>query len=417
MNKFIKKLIASFVILTFVTSLIAPAKVGAQSTVGLPVPGSVVPTTSSFSPAMIKGINLYPDNPLKFDFIIDKGDTNFNDEEFKKESTKLIKYFLASLTVPEDEMWVNLSPYEKNRIVPEDFGKTEMGRDLLAQDYMLKQLTASLMNPEADLGGEFWKRVYAKAKEKYGTTDIPMDTFNKIWIVPEKAVVYEHEKGAFVVKSHLKVMLEEDYIALEANKNSTKHGLGDVKKEDLKVVSGVQSEIIKDLLIPEIEKEVNEGKTFANLRQIYNSVILASWYKQALKETLLGQVYVDQKKTKGVEVDDKTINEKIYNQYVESFKKGVYNYIKEDYDPQTQAIIPRKYFSGGVELSPQIEPTDQVSGNDLAQTSEVKKVEVDLASISDEAPNVNHNERTAEDILSEADRFFQDIHDVDQFET
>ena len=42
-----------------------------------------------------------------------------------------------------------------------------------------------------------------------------MNTFNKIWIVPEKAVVYEHGQTAFVVESHLKVMLEEDYVALE----------------------------------------------------------------------------------------------------------------------------------------------------------------------------------------------------------
>ena len=41
-----------------------------------------------------------------------------------------------------------------------EFGQTEMGRDLLAQDYMLKQLTASLMYPEKELGQEFWNRVY-----------------------------------------------------------------------------------------------------------------------------------------------------------------------------------------------------------------------------------------------------------------
>ena len=32
-----------------------------------------------------------------------------------------------------------------------------------------------------------------------------MDTFNKIWIVPETTRIYEHAKGAFIVESHLKV--------------------------------------------------------------------------------------------------------------------------------------------------------------------------------------------------------------------
>ena len=65
--------------------------------------------------------------------------------KLKEEADKLIKYFLASLTVPEDELWVNLSPYEEGRIISKKFGQTEMGRDLLAQDYILKQLTASMM--------------------------------------------------------------------------------------------------------------------------------------------------------------------------------------------------------------------------------------------------------------------------------
>lgn len=76
-------------------------------------------------------------------------------------------------------------------------------------------------------------------------------------------------------------------------------------------------------------------------------MILATWYKQALRESLLGQVYVNQKKLKGVEVDDKEIKEKVYEQYLEAFKKGVYNYIKEDEDPAAHKMMSRKYFSGG----------------------------------------------------------------------
>jgi hypothetical protein len=72
---------------------------------------------------------------------------------------------------------VNLSPYESDRIIPEGFGFTEMGRDLLAQDYMLKQLVASLIYPEQDLGQEFWQRVYDRAAKEYGTTNIPINTF------------------------------------------------------------------------------------------------------------------------------------------------------------------------------------------------------------------------------------------------
>ena len=38
----------------------------------------------------------------------------------------------------------------------------------------------------------------------------------------------------------------------------------------------------------------------------------------------------------------------IYQQYLKAFKKGVYNYIKEEPDPISGQAMPRKYFSGGV---------------------------------------------------------------------
>ena len=48
-----------------------------------------------------------------------------------------------------------------------------------------------------------------------------------------------------------------------------------------------------------------------------------------------------------MDVEDPQIKEKIYGQYLQAFKKGVYNYIKEEYDPVSQEVLPRQYFSGG----------------------------------------------------------------------
>ncbi len=346
-NNLIYKTISLFITFNFLVGSIFPAGVSAQTIAQLSSLNIAIQPGVVFNPATIKGITLYPDNPLKFDFIIDQGDTHLQGEEFKKEAAKLIKYFMASLTVPEDQTWVNLSPYEKDRIIPKDFSATEMGQDMLVQDYLLKQLTASMMHPESELGKTFWNRVYQKTQEKFGTKDIPVNTFNKIWIMPEKAFVYEHNKGAFIVGSHLKVMLEEDYLALEHNKNNPNNAIG-VDAQKLTKLDEISTQIIREVLIPEIEKEVNEGKTFANLRQIYNSMILATWYKQALKESILGQVYADKNKINGIKSQDQDIKEKVYNQYLETFKKGAYDFIKEDYDPQTQTVIPRKYFSGGI---------------------------------------------------------------------
>lgn len=290
-------------------------------------------------PVIVKGLRVHPENPILFDFIVDTGNSGLstNDPQLKIESTKLIKYFLASLTIPEDDLWVNLSPYEKNLIIPDQLGQTEMGRDMLAEDYMLKQITASLIYPEKNLGKEFWNRVYAKAQERYGTNEIPVNTFNKVWIVADKAKVYVHENTAFVVASHLKVMLEEDYLALSRH--------SDPERSEGEESHSITSKIIRSIILPELEKEVNTGKNFANLRQIFHSMILAAWYKKNFKEALLNQVYSNKDKINGVDVADKTVKEKIYNKYLKAYKKGVFNYIKEDI--QNGQTIPRKYFSGG----------------------------------------------------------------------
>ena len=58
--------------------------------------------------------------------------------------------------------------------------------------------------------------MYALAAKKYGMTDIAVNTFNKVWILPQKAIVYENAKAgtAYVIENRLKVMLEEDYLSL-----------------------------------------------------------------------------------------------------------------------------------------------------------------------------------------------------------
>ena len=344
-KKRLKQFLCLAVIFLFFINTLGPIPSAQAQEFYLPVPGVMVHLSPPLDPPMLKGIKVHPDNPFRFDFILDQGDGS---KELKNEATRLIKYFLASLTVPEKDLWVNLSPYEKDRIIPRSFGLTEMGRDLLAEDYMLKQITASLIYPEDQIGKKFWKRVYEEASRKYGTTNIPVNTFNKVWIVPEKAVVYENAKAgtAYIVESKLKVMLEQDYLSLQ--KHAYIGGAEGVSSSDL----GCQ--IIREIVIPELTREANEDKNFVKLRQVYNSLILAAWYKKKIKDSILRQVYADKNKISGVgyknSLGDESDIEAIYQRYLQAFKKGVYNYIKEEEDPITQQMVPRKYFSGGFDL-------------------------------------------------------------------
>jgi len=278
-KSYVFRFLSTFMIFIFLSySIIMPSY--AQSIINLPVPGTMVMLSPAFTPVLLKGMTLYLDAPFKFDFIIDNGNTGLTQNELKAEAEKLVRYFLAAMTIPEDDLWVNLSPHEGDRIIPDGLSRTELGRDLLVQDYLLKQLSASLIYPEEELGAQFWEKIYAKAGELYGTTEIPVNTFNKIWIVPERATVYEHEQTVYVVDTHLKVLVDSDYQAMK---------MGKVESDTMEM----GGDIFRKLILPEIEKEVNEGENFALLRQIYHSLILAQWYKNTIKDSLMSRFFID----------------------------------------------------------------------------------------------------------------------------
>jgi hypothetical protein len=75
----------------------------------LPQPGQMVALSPAYNPPILKGLKVHPDNPFRFDFILDQGDSaggviaspeGAKQPFIKSESTRLIKYFLASLTLP-----------------------------------------------------------------------------------------------------------------------------------------------------------------------------------------------------------------------------------------------------------------------------------------------------------------------------
>ena len=107
----IRKFISITILVAFITTSIkSPAYAQVSPMPFMPKPGVRVGLSPEFTPANLKGVIIHPDNILKFDFIVNKGDENLTDSQKREEYTKLIKYFLASLAVPDEDQWVNLSP-------------------------------------------------------------------------------------------------------------------------------------------------------------------------------------------------------------------------------------------------------------------------------------------------------------------
>jgi hypothetical protein len=276
-----------------------------------PVPsyaGEVIPVSVQTETPLLRGIRVYPDQPFKFDFILDAGNTN-DSETLYATSLRSINYFLAALTMPEDGLWVNLSPDEPDRIIDDNLAMTDLGADMLDADEYLKRVVSSLTHPNTETGVEYWRTVKFKSEIRNSKPET-----SKVWIKPEKAVVYEDSHGAFIAETVLGVHGESDALVL---------------------------------VLPTLTDRVNAGEDFARVRQMYHSVVLAAWYKKRLKDSLLGRVYVDQKKMKGIDTSDPAVKEAVYQAYMEAFKKGVYDLIRKERDVSGR-LQKRRYFSGGI---------------------------------------------------------------------
>jgi len=326
-----------FILLSFIFNMFLPYRASAQAITpyGLPQPQQLLTTSKVYSYPVLKGIKINPDNPAYLEFIIDaKGRSNID----RQELSRLVSYFLACLTIPEADLWVNLSPYEQNRITSEKLAQTDLGKDMLGEDYILKQLASSLTYPESESGKAYWQSIQGR-DAIYRVRD---NNFQKVWIVPDKALIYEHNGTAVVKDSQLKVMMEEDFAAVQ--KNNDRVGANPCVRPG-QTRGSAPTDAFRMHVLPLIEKEVNTGENFARLRQIHNAFLLAAWFKKKLKDSAY-KYYIDQGKVKGIDLKDKNVKENIYNLYVDAFKKGAYDYIKKEHTQNK--ISKRRYFSGGV---------------------------------------------------------------------
>ncbi|MEW5758950.1 MAG: hypothetical protein AB1755_05745, partial [Candidatus Omnitrophota bacterium] len=173
----------------------------------------------------------------------------------RKDLQTNINYFLTALTVDDSEFWVNLNPNQPNRLTGTNLAYTDLGKHLLLLDLKLKKDTAFSLFPGLSTGAtEYWTRVFAKAKAlaksniKYQKSNIQtknqkeeqnqrteeltnsrtvsIPTTFRVWIVPDKAEIYEDGKGSCVItKSTLKVLLESEYLQLPQTPSLPKRGI------------------------------------------------------------------------------------------------------------------------------------------------------------------------------------------------
>ncbi|MCP4653647.1 MAG: hypothetical protein GY858_09765, partial [Candidatus Omnitrophica bacterium] len=174
----------------------------------LPSPTKLLALSENYSYPVLKGLRFNPEKPLNIEFIVDSAN---KEDVTNQEASRLIRYFLAGLTLSQEELWVNLSPHEKDRVASDNLAITDLGKDMLGQDYVLKQFVSSLTYPESETGKKYWRKIYDRVGAIHESPAI--STYNKVWITPAESVVYEKANAGFILEASLKVMHQRDYVA------------------------------------------------------------------------------------------------------------------------------------------------------------------------------------------------------------
>ena len=278
-----------------------------------------------------------------FKLLLDKGDLKSAEAEAVPQAEKLMAYFRVGLSLPDDAFWVNLRPDSPERMLDDDLARTDVGRILLEADLQLKKDTAASTSPDTKEGKEYWERLYKKAEELYGSQEnISIPTLTRPWIVPDEIIVRDSGSSAYIYKATLKVMLEQDYLKGEQTY--------EFKDSRQKALNEFSTQLIRELIIPKITREVNSAKKYAQLRQVYYSLILAQWFKKAAASgQLTYSGAIDSRNTAGLVSITSWDKNEYFRSYQKSFKEGEYN-LQKHYSSLPGQDSIRSYFSGGIVL-------------------------------------------------------------------
>ncbi|MEW6101308.1 MAG: AarF/UbiB family protein, partial [Candidatus Omnitrophota bacterium] len=305
--------------------------------------------SDKFRPLHLRYLSYNPELN-NFRVLLDKGDSKELQEALLEgEGRELLKYFFVGISLPNDSFWVNLRPDTPESIIDDYVAKTDVGKVLLEADLELKKDTARFTSPQTLEGKEYWEKLYKKAGEIFGTENVSIPTLSRPWIVPDEIIIREAQDNAYIYKATLKVLLEEDYLrdGSQGGNLLTENRPYSFKDPRSKNLNEYAAQLMRELIMPRLTKEINTAKRYASLRQVYYSLILSHWFKEKFYGK--GGLYswlIDKRNLNGLTSQESWSKETYFKEYQKSFKEGEYNIQQPVSTPFGQTI--RSYFSGGI---------------------------------------------------------------------
>lgn len=303
--------------ITYLPEIFGPEKLGARM------------------PPLVTGLAFPLNNPLQLGFTLatDPKDPDLSLPEQQKLQARL-GHYLNNFLIARD-VSVTLSPWEEYCGLGKALRRTQLGRDLLAQDVLLKYHAACLMYPEEEVGAAFWREIEGHEI---------LESCLRVWIVPDGASVNVSSRDGVahvdLEKMRLKTLCEVDY-----------HPAAKIQRQessDARVLDAFKTSIL-----PLLNREVNEGPKFGILRQIYSVSIFAKWMRESsLGEWLKrgGLLDCDNPAKFGLEIAGDEVL-RLRDQYLVMFRDGVWRCGRTEYDPAAGIVRKRIYIAGGVDLT------------------------------------------------------------------
>lgn len=263
--------------------------------------------------------------------------------------TVALDNFFVGLSLSNERFWVNLNPAEPNRICDEQLARTEAGRIMLVADLELKTSLGEITDPRtSEIGKEYWRRIHEEAENRNhdGAFEIQMET--RYWIVPGQVLAYSVGSLLYVVKAELDVLSHEEYMSLRGLRAGGR--LGDRGVQEL------NADLRQRLLIPELRRRINESPEYAELRNLFRTLVMAQWLKSRIAPSCSQSAfarYSDAGSVDGIKAQGHWSPRAIWRQYVDLFRNGVYNFREKTVERSDRYVkeTVRSYFSGGVDFS------------------------------------------------------------------
>jgi hypothetical protein len=206
------------------------------------------------------------------------------DSEVKLELARINDMFMTVLAVVGEDLWVNLAPEEHARLLPESLTGTRLGRVLLEMDLRLKRLTASLVHPDTPSGAAYWNEIYT-ALGADGQTGAfgSVDTFHRVWIKPGSIKAVESDDRMVIKQCVLTAECESPTNSFDG----WRRGAQDERTAE------VARAAFERHVLPIIQREINEGASFEQNRQMYHVIVVAYYFKDKLRDHPRWRGYFD----------------------------------------------------------------------------------------------------------------------------